>query len=413
MLSRYCPQSSEEMEAVNKGKNMNSQSLKKQEREIKEARRQIALLFGLLEKDQPVEQLTKLLAAIDNASIEYIAIQDGGEGYAPGYGSPYVVFPEPEAGEGFTTAQGRAKLGPTGRLLRIDVLNRGSGYKRPPSVTVSPPSSGEGRAATAQAYLFGDGINSGRIERISITNSGKGYAYNETISIKIADPDTKQGGVQATAEAIRELKVTSIEIIDGGSGYATEKSLSVFVEPPPLTARVNMNDPMYASSYPSNIALPQMTASSSKPVKQGKSDKNTIDSNAFIAARNGGKGGGGNCVGRACYDKSVKATAFARAEFDTYQSFWNIDDFDKIVDVEKAISQRAAKSKSISGSTTGYDFSTKRNIDLFGKTTSSSELLNLLPSGYGLEFNAETKTYNWALARNFEEMSSDWISVKA
>ena len=414
MLKRYCPTTKEELETINKGRNLSSQALEKQQKEINEARRQIALLFGLLDNSyQPVEQLTKLLAAIDNGSIEFIVVKDGGEGYAPGYGPPYVVFPDPEAGvsEGFRRATGRAKLGPNGRLLRIDMNNRGGGYKRTPTVTISPPQSGKGKAATAQAILFNDGINKGSIERISLQDGGLGYDSNEIITVTITPPETLTG-IQATASAVRELKVVGVEITDGGSGYATERALSVSVDPPPLTARINLNDPMYASSYPSTVALPkyvQRNKAGSMEELNSASDKAKI----FKAANNDGKGGAGKCVGRACYDKSVNVIAFARSEYDTYQSLWDNDDFAKISDIEQQLERRAIASRSVAGATTGYDYSSKRNIEVFGKSASSSDLLNLLPSGYGLEFNEKTRKYNWALAQNFEEMSSDWMQGSA
>eukprot|EP00815_Leptocylindrus_aporus_P000527 CAMPEP_0116067676 /NCGR_PEP_ID=MMETSP0322-20121206/11191_1 /TAXON_ID=163516 /ORGANISM="Leptocylindrus danicus var. apora, Strain B651" /LENGTH=976 /DNA_ID=CAMNT_0003554609 /DNA_START=139 /DNA_END=3066 /DNA_ORIENTATION=- len=406
LLKRFCPQTKEELDEVNRGVNISPSALDKQQHEIKEARRQLALLFALLEDNQPVEQLTKLLAAIDNGSIEFVVVNNGGEGYAPGYGSPYVVFPEPEAGEGFSRATGRAVLGVTGKLLRIDLVHRGSGYTRTPTVTISPPSSGEGKAAIAQAVLIDDGVSSGRIERISITSPGEGYSEDEPITVTITPAKkSKKPSVVATAKAIREYKVNAVKLIDGGSGYATEKPLDVYVEPPPLTARINMNDPMYASAYPTDVPLP-----SSDPPRRyaSKEMSQNINTRAQIAA---GSGGGGNCVGRACYDEAVKVTAYPRAEYDSYQSRWNMEEFEKVIDVEKAVEQRAAASRIVSATTTGYDFRSNagNKMDLFGKATSSSQLLNLLPSGYGLEYNKKLKRYNWALARNFEDMSNDWL----
>lgn len=426
LLRRYCPQG-ETLELMNKGKGLGGGALEKQQREIKEARRQIALLFALLENYQPVDEITSLLAAIDNASVQFIAVNDGGEGYAPGYGSPLVVFPDPEGGEGFRTAAGRAILKPSGRMLRMDMLNRGAGYKRPPTVTVSPPANnntnenkpdgdgnGNGKAATAQAVLIYDGINKGKIERISITDSGEGYAENESIKVTISAPETK-GGVQATAEIVPELRVASIIITDGGSGYAAERALSVYVEPPPLTARVNLNDPMLEGSALISQPLPTV-ATRIKPQNTsplggtnngGGDDGGGLMAKAVKAAK---RGGGGNCVGRECYDKGVKVTAYARAEMDTYQSFRDMDDTAKQVNIEEAIEQRAQSSKFLSGSQSAVG-SGPPKLDFLsgGKTSSSSQLLTLLPSGYGLEFDKSMNRYNWALAQNFESMSSDWL----
>lgn len=53
----------------------------KEKREIKEAKRQIALLFGLMGKYQPTEQITKLLASIDNGRVETVQIVNAGGGF--------------------------------------------------------------------------------------------------------------------------------------------------------------------------------------------------------------------------------------------------------------------------------------------------------------------------------------------
>jgi len=50
----------------------------------------------------------------------------------------------------------------------------------------------------------------------------------------------KNGGVTATAKAILEYEIGSIQIIDGGSGYDAEKTLPIFIEHPPITARINV-----------------------------------------------------------------------------------------------------------------------------------------------------------------------------
>jgi len=408
LLRRYCPQG-EALEQMNKGKGLGGSALEKQQREIKEARRQIALLFALLENYQPVDEITALLAAIDNASVEFIAINDGGEGYAPGYGSPLVVFPDPEGGEGFRTATGRATLKPSGRILRMDMINRGAGYKRAPSVTIAPPvNNPKGKAATAQAVLINDGINKGKIERISITDAGEGYAENESIKVTISPPD--KGGVQATAEVVPELKVASITIIDGGSGYAAERALSVYVEPPPLTARVNLNDPMLEGSALIAQPLPAV-ATRIKPQNTSPLGVNAEEDGLMAKAVKAAKrGGGGNCVGRECYDKGVKATAYARAEMDTYQSFRNMDDSARPLNIEQAIEQRTQYSKFVSGSQSGVGSGPPKLEFLSGgKSSSSSQLLALLPSGYGLSYDKETNRYSWALAQNFESMNSDWL----
>ena len=186
LVKRYCPDVAE-LRKIREESGLpplSEQAQQRQEREVREARRQIALLFGLMEKNQPVEAITKLLAAIDNGSIASVRVLDRGGGYAPGYGPPNVEFPPPEAGEKYVKAAGRAVLTPNGRILRVDVVNRGSGYTKAPAVTVAPPASIrfaddvnfnfgpeelKPKQAEAKAFLFRSGPNKGRIERIQVS----------------------------------------------------------------------------------------------------------------------------------------------------------------------------------------------------------------------------------------------------
>ena len=123
LLDRY-GKDIEEIKIVREQTGLSPYKAYKEERikgEIKEARRQIALLFGLLQTYQPVGEITKLLAAIDNACIQRIQIIEHGGGYAPGYGAPVVTFANPVAGEGYEPTTGRAPLRPNGHILRIDL----------------------------------------------------------------------------------------------------------------------------------------------------------------------------------------------------------------------------------------------------------------------------------------------------
>ena len=427
LLQRYCP-------------DKNSTSLidpdafpekaARQLREIKEARRQIALLFGLMEVNQPVEKLTKLLAAIDDAEIMFVSIVNRGSGYAPGYGPPNVIFPPPAAGEDFRRATGRATLRPNGRLLRIDVKNRGGGYTKPPTVTISPPlgmllssekstkkesqdkSSSiesndmmEYRQASASAILFRDGSKKGLIERIALDDPGSGYAANETIVVKVAPPGVKssQGGITATATAVLEYEIESIKIVDGGSGYAAEQTLPIYVEPPPLTARANMNDPLSSKTLYKDSA-------------KTKANLDTLRAQVEQDAYNNGKGGGGGCIGRACYDDAVVAIAFPRAEKDSYSSFNSEEEVEKMMSVEEAVLKRSAASISmdkekrvVSGTVGGYGYDSPINPGLGTSSSASSQLLYLLPAGIGLEYNTKTKRYQLAAGRGFEDMNANWM----
>ena len=226
LLERYCPdaESLKIARAAEGQPALNADAESRQQREIKESRRQIALLFGLMETNQPVEEITKILAAVDNATITTVTITDPGSGYAPGYESPRVTFPPPAAGEGFETATGSAILTPNGKILRLDLANRGFGYSQLPTVTISPPSepgtNSTSSTATAKAFIFRQGENKGGLERIQLIDSGSGYKMGESINITISRPEiaASKGGVIATARAILELEVGEIKVTNAGSG---------------------------------------------------------------------------------------------------------------------------------------------------------------------------------------------------
>ena len=404
LLKRYCP----DMETIRASREaegltpLSAAAEAQKVREIKEARRQVAILMGLLEKNQPVDSLTKLLAAIDNGAIYAVQVNDAGSGYAPGYGAPFVQFPSPDAGPDFQTATGRATLVPNGRILRLDVVNRGLGYKQPPSVKISPPEAVKDgndpglKAAEGRAILFKFGANKGRIERIVLTNPGSGYTESEIIKVKLSSPEMSQrdGGVTATGTAVLEYKVGEITIVDGGSGYVVEKPIDILVEAPPLTARVNMNDPMIANLIPADQLLPETTIPSKEMKKKMPeiSDPSSAASIIQRLAMNDGRGGGGGCVGRACYDRGVEAVAFAQK--DSYTSLRKDDDAMKDIKVDESLPRKAegANAEVVSGSTSGpgnYPL-----LSALGSGVSqSAQLLSLLPEGIGLQYDREEKRY--------------------
>ena len=393
----------------------------KQERAIKEARRQIALLFGLMETNQPVQEITRLLAAIDNGHIGRVDIVDPGSGYAPGYGSPQVVFPPPDGGDSYEQATGRAYLEPNGRILRIDVVNRGAGYKNPPTVTVAPPAvlrfpesnvtdPIEAQGAQAKAYLFRSGPNKGRIERIELTNPGAGYKKSEIIKVRIASPET-EGGVVATATAVLEYQVAGIEMINNGTGYAVEKPIEVYVEPPPLTARVNMNDPLMARLVDPSKPLPATTIPSPQMLKK-------MPDPAEFAKKISQEANRAACIGRGCYDQPVRAVAYPVAQKDSYSEFRTEDDAEKAKDFELALNEGQDKSNTegrvVSASTSGSRPPDLPSLGIASPISSSTQLLSLLPAGVGLEFDKTQKRYVLAIDPTYGDDGAiqSWRSYK-
>lgn len=434
LLSRYSPDPevlAKEREAQNL-QPLTDLATDKQLREIKEARRQIALLFGLMESYQPVDAISKLLAAIDNGCISSVELVEPGTGYAPGYGVPRVEFPPPDAGNEYERATGRAILQPNGKILRIDLRNRGFGYGKPPTVTIDPPAvmtnfpDVTACQATAKVFLFRGGVNKGRIERIQLIDSGFGYTKDEAIRIKISPPDVAlaDGGIQATALAVLEYQVSGIQMLNNGSGYAVEKPISVYVEPPPLTARVNMNDPMMSRIIQPDQPLPATTI----PTKEMLKNMPNPDDPASIAAKiakqaaNDGKGGGGGCIGRACYDKQVIAVAYPKAEIDSRKMYRSTDDANKATSVEAALESRSVESSKpfkkkekdrlVSGTSSGRDSKLPILPSFGGGPSPSSQLLSLLPAGIGLEYDKKFKRYRLASGPDLPDWTQALASTK-
>lgn len=417
LMARYCPS-----EYTVASSSLSDSEQQRELGEIKEARRQIAILFSLMDKNQPVEEITKLLAAIDNGSIASVRIKNRGSGYAPGYGPPEVKFPPPEAGaDNYDTATGRAILTPNGKLLRVDLVNRGAGYSKPPTVTIAPPAAirfgettSEGRplcTATAEAFLFRSGVNKGRLERIQLIDPGAGYTQNEIIRVRVSPPDLspQDGGITATATAVLEYEVSDILIVNNGTGYAVEKPIPVYVEPPPLTARVNMNDPMMARIISPDQPLPPTTIPSREMLKKMPSpnDPSSVAARANLLATNGGQGGAGGCIGRACYDEPVVAVAYPRAEKDSYNAYRSGEEDLRLQEIENALESRSAASSTtriVSGSSSGSDASFPEYLNFGGAgRSSSSQLLSLLPAGIGLEFDSEKGRYQLAMDPTFDD----------
>lgn len=257
---------------------------------------------------------------------------------------------------------------PSGKILRVDLPKHGSGYTKPPTVTITAPiadafGSPFAKAATAKATIYKDGVNKGKIERIEIIDPGEGYVEDEPILVKIPPPDS-EGGHPCHAKAVLEYEVSHIKIDNPGSGYAAEKPLEIIVDPPPLTARVDLNDPMVAQA----IGLDRKLESSEI------FNPSSINTKAWKMAK---LGGGGNCVGRECYDNPVVAIAYPVAENTSYKSFLK-DNGPSSGEVVSAI---------------GDEDSMKAMPFWKGGKSSSSQLLSLLPAGIGLIYNRKDKKY--------------------
>lgn len=255
-------------------------------RKAKEALRQIALLFSLLKDYQPVESITQILAADDDAKIDTVLMLDPGTGYLPPLvgGVPKVSFPEPPTlgAKMFrgSLAIGEARLVETGRILKIELIDGGNGYTDPPDVEItSPPTGGTKKKiqATAQAYL-GKGKNKGVIERIEVVNPGLGYEAIHGVTVTISPPD--QGWNTASAKALLEYQVAQIDIIHEGRGYAAEKPVNVVIDPPPgADATGSLSRSAFAVAYPKGKTTSYASFISNNVVKAASSN---VDTSAWM-----------------------------------------------------------------------------------------------------------------------------------
>jgi len=201
-------------------------------RETKEARRQLALLFGLLEDSQPTKEITMLLASIDNGEIGSVIISENARsngllrGFSP-EDRPIIEFPPPQAGSGFNQAKAaKADLKPTGRLLRIEVIDGGEGYTKAPDVSeVLSDAFSSDNAAIAETKM-----SNGVLKNIKLVQSGSGYTQESVMEMKLPPPPGE--GKSAMIRIIPEMEIAKVQIDDAGSGYAVEKPVTVTLVPP-------------------------------------------------------------------------------------------------------------------------------------------------------------------------------------
>ncbi|CAM9436051.1 unnamed protein product [Ascophyllum nodosum] len=197
-------------------------------------KRQIALLFALLDSDQPVENIKSLMGETDNSSIIGYKVVNGGKGYQAGQPPAVKIEPPPFLQD---TARATALLKRSGSVFRVALRSSGKGYVGTPEVTISAPRNPKGEAALAVAALKG-----GKVVGIVVTKEGRGYAEDDDVKVTISPPEAESNtpvgfveGVMncATATAVMDMKVSSVRIVHKGSGYASTLPTKVSVEPPP------------------------------------------------------------------------------------------------------------------------------------------------------------------------------------
>ena len=294
-------------------------------RESREAQRQLALLFSLLIDTQPTQEITKLLAAVDNDSMSNKVVllknSTSRRGYRQG-DKPEIEFPVPPAGnEGYIRAQCEATLEPIGNLLELELIESGSGFQEVPNVVIAPPKASTGRPAAAVAS-----VKNGRIVAVKMTDSGDGYTQDDVITVHVATPD---GGSPALIRPVLEYGITSIVVTEPGSGYAAEKPVRIT-----LSKSDESEDPLIGYGYPAGI----------------------------------------------------------KASFSTYRK-----DGDNLV---KVFEQELDK-KYLQGQSSGSDEGLPATPFITAST--SQQLVALIPRGFGLEYDIDTKRYFISVEPDFLE----------
>ena len=324
-------------------------------RETKEARRQLALMFGLLEESQPTKEITTLLASIDNGYLgnEVILSNDARSNgllrkFSP-EDTPVVEFPLPQAGPGYIRASGEAVLKPTGKLLRIEIMEGGEGYAQPPDLfevlslqaVEQQQVGGENDVAATAAVATATIASNGTLTAITLLNYGSGYNENRIIEKKLDAPD---GGKAAIIRIVPEMEISKINILSEGTGYAVEK---------PVKVKLVEKDGGREPEQTIGIVYP--------------------------------KGQMGSFVRDRSFDN--KTRNFER----TFIKDNNNSNKVKVV---------------ISGASSG---GTVPSAPFPEKASSSSQLLALLPQGYGLEFDTQKNIYILSVDEEYQKLYPQMI----
>lgn len=115
---------------------------------------------------------------------------------------------ERRAGGTGSGARANVILSESGELVKVNIVNPGSGYDQDPTVIIA---GGGGFGAVAEAE-----IDNGQVVRVTVLESGEGYTSTPTV--EIAAP-INPSGVQAVGEALVGRTLEGFEIVNPGQGY--------------------------------------------------------------------------------------------------------------------------------------------------------------------------------------------------
>lgn len=221
-------------------------------------KRQLALLFSLMDELQPVQAIKQLIGEAEGSTVVGFNVTYPGFGYD--MNAPPAVYISPSPGTN-QTAVASVRLAPTGRLLKIVLDKPMGGFTSVPKVEITPPA--QGTRAVCIPKMNGDAI-----ERLILSNPGSGYTEEDSVSVYIAVDGQPLPWSVPQARPVLEMRVEGIEVEDGGGGYAHDLPITVEVDKPPdpVSAAATAKVSALLSEPPENLVrswLPSSTMSTS------------------------------------------------------------------------------------------------------------------------------------------------------
>jgi hypothetical protein len=209
-----------------------------------EAKEQLAILFSFFSEPalQPTTEIRSLFGEIDDAAVYEIDVikpsssseatsrSSGcrGGGYTLNNPPEVLVDAPPALGSSYKAAKVTPIMKPTSRILRIRLIDGGSGYTQAPTVIVTGFAE---RQCSACAILD----RNGHVESIVVLDPGYGYRSKGQSSptIKISGPrkeNKKLGAARAVLDL--EYEVIGVAVKEGGNGFVLTEPPKVVITPP-------------------------------------------------------------------------------------------------------------------------------------------------------------------------------------
>lgn len=194
------------------------------------AKRQLAILFSFVSDPdlQPISEIRQLLGETDNVTISAIFLEKSTGGYALDETPDITIEAPPPLGDLYRPARAAPIMKPTSRILRVNVLDGGKGYRSIPTVSIY-----SFRPIQRQCQVAAIMDRSGGLDSIVVLDPGLGYYDSKSKPLKVTiEAPTGPKGRKARAIVELEYEIAGIELEDGGNGYLATERPSVSIAPP-------------------------------------------------------------------------------------------------------------------------------------------------------------------------------------